>query len=122
MAEPTDHLRERKRALALSLAASRERLREEGREFSRSMNPMHAASNYLHRHPLQIFGATTGAIALLTYLLRPRGERKPPKSFLRRLLGWVISFVKASIRSWFLNQAKGYLLPKEPETDSLLGP
>ncbi|MEO1843239.1 MAG: hypothetical protein ABGZ37_03065, partial [Akkermansiaceae bacterium] len=59
---------------------------------------------------MQIFGATTAGVALLTFLFRPRhGVKKSAKSLPKRLIGWIISLAKPAIRAWFLNQAKGYL-------------
>lgn len=123
MARQRKNLRERKRQLALKLDASRQNLRDEGQKLRRRLSPSHAVSSYLRRHPLQVFGATSGGVALLTYILRPRArDQKPPRSLPLRLLGWVMALAKSAIRSWFLNQAKAYLRPKCPESDSLLGP
>ena len=125
MAQPKQNLRERKRELVLSLDTSRLRIVEGSANLRKRLSPIHVASSYLRRHPLQIFGATSIGVALLTGLLFPRGrskDQKPPKSLSQHIVGWIISLMKASIRSWLLTQARGYLRTKQPETDSLLGP
>lgn len=125
MAQQKQNLRERKRELVLSLDASRLRVVETSVNLRRRLNPIHVASSYLRRHPLQIFGTTSLGVALLTLLLFPRSRsegQKPPKSLSRHIVGWIISLMKASIRSWLLTQARSYLRTKQPETDSLLGP
>ena len=121
MAQETQDLR--KRQLALSLDSSRRCLTTSARELRRRLSPAHAAGSYIRRHPVQIFGATTAGVALLTFLFRPRhGGKKSPKSLPKHLFGWIISLAKPAIRAWFLNQAKGYLRSKPTESDSRLGP
>ena len=125
MAQQRQTLRERKRELVLSLDASRLRVAENSVNLRRRLSPIHMASSYLRRHPLQIFGTTSLGVALLTLLLIPRRRskgQKPPKSLSQHIVGWIISLMKASIRSWLLTRARGYLRTKQPETDSLLGP
>jgi len=123
-AEP-ESIRERKRQLALTLASSRTRLTSRGRDLRRRLSPVHAAGSYFRKHPVQIFGATAAGVAILTFLFRARPrDRKPPKSLVRRSLGWVMSLVKPVVRIWILKEAKTYIQAKHinPETDSLLGP
>ena len=125
MAQQRQTLRERKRELVLSLDASRLRVAENSVNLRRRLSPIHMASSYLRRHPLQIFGTTSLGVALLTVLLIPRRrpkDQKPPKSLRRHFMGWIISMIKASIRSWLLTRVRDYLRAKQPETDSLLGP
>jgi hypothetical protein len=123
MAQSTEIIRQRKQELALSLDSSRTCLSTSGRSLRRRLSPGHALGSYFRRHPLQIFGATTAGVAFLTYLLRPRPhEKTPQKPISRRIFGWGISLIKPVIRAYALNQAKEYLRPNAPETDSLLGP
>ena len=125
MAQPKQNLRERKRELVLSLDGSRLRLVEGSADLRKRLSPIHIASSYLRRHPLQIFGATSIGVALLTWLLIPRGrarDQKLPKSPSRRLAGWIIVLLKGSIRNWLFTRVMDYLRTKQSETDSLLGP
>jgi len=125
MAQPKQNLRERKRELVLSLDTSRLRIVEGSANLRKRLSPIHVASSYLRRHPLQIFGATSIGVALLTSLLTPRGRskgQKPPKSPSQRLAGWAIALLKGSIRNWLFTRVRDYLRTKQSETDSLLGP
>ena len=118
-------IQERKRQLALRLDSSRDGLTSSSRELRRRLSPTRAIAGYLRRHPVQIFGATTGVVAIATYLLRPRSrEARKPRSLKRRLVSWILSLVKPAIRLWVLKHAKSYIqgTPAPPATDSLLGP
>ena len=125
MARPRQEVQERKRELVLNLEASRLKLTGSSRRLQHSLRPSRIAADYLRRHPFQIFGTTTAGVALITWLLRPRAEsrqKKPPKSFTGRLVGWAIALLKSSLRRWILRKARTYLQTKPSETDSLLGP
>ena len=116
MAQSRQKLLERKRELVLKLDASRQRVAAGSKDLRRGFSLSHIVSSYLQRHPLQIFGATSLGVGLLTWILRPRTrseEQKPPKSLTQRLAGWIISLLKGSIRSWLLAQAKDYLRTKQ---------
>lgn len=125
MAQPKQNLRERKRELVLSLDTSRLRIVEGSANLRKRLSPIHVASSYLRRHPLQIFGATSIGVALLTGLLIPRRRskgQKRPKSSSQLLAGWAIALLKSSIRNWLFTRFRDYLRTKQSETDSLLGP
>ena len=125
MAQPKQNLRERKRELVLSLDTSRLRIVEGSANLRKRLSPIHVASSYLRRHPLQIFGATSIGVALLTGLLIPRRRskgQKRPKSSSQLLAGWAIALLKGSIRNWLFTRFRDYLRTKQSETDSLLGP
>ena len=125
MDQPKQNLRERKRELVLSLDTSRLRIVEGSANLRKRLSPIHVASSYLRRHPLQIFGATSIGVALLTGFLIPRGRskgQKRPKSSSQLLAGWAIALLKGSIRNWLFTRFRDYLRTKQSETDSLLGP
>jgi hypothetical protein len=116
MAQSRQKLLERKRELVLKLDASRQRVAAGSKDLRRGFSLSHIVSSYLQRHPLQIFGATSLGVGLLTWILRPRTRpegQKPPKSLTQRLAGWIISFLKGSIRNWLLTQARDYLRTKQ---------
>lgn len=117
-------LQEKKRRLALSLDASRHRLRANRQELQQQLRPSHAAARYLRHHPWRVFGGTAVGVALLTILLRPRprDERKR-HPLLRRLIGFGGSLALPALRFWVVKQAKTYLQqPDQPlSTESLLG-
>ncbi len=116
MAQSRQKLLERKRELVLKLDASRQRAAAGSKDLRRGFSLSHIVSSYLQRHPLQIFGATSLGVGLLTWILRSKarsGGQKNPKTLGQRLVGWIISFLKGSIRSWLLTQARDYLRTKQ---------
>ena len=85
MAQSRQKLLERKRELVLKLDASRQRVATGSKELRRGLSLSHIVSSYLQRHPLQIFGATSLGVGLLTWILRPR-TRSGDKNLLNPLL------------------------------------